>query len=261
LSCWRSGARSTKNQSTVLIPKGFHSELTVLADANASLENNMVDRFFLNGCSFNTYNRKGGIDTFVGKIVAEHFELPWENFSRGGRGNYRICTTTKMWFEKTKSDNAFALIEWTSPFRRDFPSADGWKPIPGYNTTWRTWTTISNLPWTREGKKSWDLEQEHSLFMLNCILDMQWYFKAKNIPYVMYHGLDGEIQTNFADHKLLWESVDHKRFFKPFDSHYEEIQRTGQYVSKNDFHPNYPGHRMWAKELIQHIEENDLLNI
>jgi len=32
-------------------------------------------------------------------------------------------------------------------------------------------------------------------------------------------------------------------------------------VSKRDFHPNYPGHKMWAQDLIQHIEENDLLNI
>jgi len=37
LNCWRSGATNTKNQLTVLTPRDFHSELTVLGDGNVNL--------------------------------------------------------------------------------------------------------------------------------------------------------------------------------------------------------------------------------
>lgn len=220
----------------------------------------MIDKIFINGCSFNQINPKGNIDTFVGKIVAEHFDMPYTNFARGGRGNYRICTTTKMWYESTGAKhNTLAIIEWTSPFRRDYPSNDGWKPIKGYNTTWRTWSTMSNLPWCKE-KKAWDFDQEHSLFMLNSILDLQYYFKANNIPYVMYNGLNGEINLNFDDHKLLWNTVDKNHFYSPLRSHMEFIVDAGLMVSEDDYHPNSEGHQEWAQGLISFIKENHLLN-
>ena len=95
----------------------------------------MIDHIFINGCSFNQINPKGNVKTFAGEIIAKHFDKEFTNLSRGGRGNYRICATTKMWYEKNKN-KSFAIIEWTSPFRRDYTTNDGWKPIKGFNTTW-----------------------------------------------------------------------------------------------------------------------------
>jgi hypothetical protein len=215
----------------------------------------MIDHIFINGCSFNQSNPKAKIDTYAGKMIAEHFDKPFTNFARGGRGNYRICTTTKMWFESTeKKTNTLAVIEWTSPFRRDYPSNDGWKPMPGYSTTWRTWATTSNLPWCRE-KRAWDFDQEHSLFMLNSMLDLQWYFKANQIPYIMYHGLPGEIDTKFDDHKILWNSVDKNHVYLPFKSHAEFINEANLFVSDQDYHPTEQGHLQWADSVISFIKQ------
>lgn len=216
----------------------------------------MIDHIFINGCSFNAPNKKANIETFCGRMFAEHFNKPYTNFARGGRGNYRICTTTKMWYEsQSKPTSTLALIEWTSPMRRDYPSNDGWKPIQGFNTTWRTWSTHNNLPWCKE-KQAWDFDQEHSLFMLNSILDLQWYFKANSIPYIMYHGLPSEINLNYQDHKLLWNSIDQKYFYNSNSSHYEYITENNLFVSKQDYHPTVEGHQQWTKQLIKFVEDN-----
>ena len=220
----------------------------------------MIDHIFINGCSFNQINPKGNVNTFAGEIIAKYFKKEFTNFSRGGRGNYRICTTTKMWYEKQSKNNSFAIIEWTSPFRRDYPTNDGWKPMKELNTTWRSWSTTSSISLSKD-QTGWDFDQEHSLFMLNAILDLQYYFKAKNIPYIMYHGLAGDIKLDNNDHQLLWNAVDLDHFYAPMKSQAEFVNESKLFVSDNDYHPTAEGHRQWAVEIIEFIKSKGIFNV
>jgi len=90
--------------------------------------------------------------------------------------------------------------------------------------------------------------------MLNSILDLQWYFKANKIPYVMYHGLPGEINLTYNDHKLLWNTVDTDNFYSPLKSHAEFINQFNLFVSAEDYHPNEQGHRDWADYVTSFIK-------
>jgi len=212
---------------------------------------------FVNGCSFNGPRNKWGnsVQTFVGDIVSKHFELELHNFARGGRGNRRICDTTKIFFEKNKDykSNTLALIQWSSPGRRDYPTNDGWKPMKGYSTTWRTWSTHEQMSFV-EKQKSWEVFQDHSLLQLSQILDLQWYFKANQIPYIMYHGLTSQIDTQWPDHQILFDSIDMENFYKPGTSHIDYIKQNNLTISKEDEHPSEQGHKQWAQDLIKLIQ-------
>ena len=218
----------------------------------------MIENIFVNGCSFNGPRKKWGhsVETFVGDIVAKHFGLSLHNFARGGRGNRRICDTTKIFFEKHKElkTNTIALIQWSSPGRRDYPTNDGWKPMQGYSTTWCTWSTHEQMPFINS-QKGWEVFQDHSLLQLNQILDLQWYFKANKIPYVMYHGLPNQINTNWSDHKVLYDSIDLECFYNHNTSHMDFIKEKKLTISEEDEHPSELGHRIWTQDLIRLIEK------
>ena len=84
----------------------------------------MIENLFVNGCSFNTTNKHADINTYVGKMVADHYGYKLYNFARGGRGNKRIEITSKMFFEKSpeRKIDTLALIEWTTSVRNDYIS-------------------------------------------------------------------------------------------------------------------------------------------
>ena len=62
----------------------------------------MKSRLLSNGCSFNTPRPKDGVETFVSKELAEHYNLEHTNLAMRGRGNKRIGFTTKWYFELEK---------------------------------------------------------------------------------------------------------------------------------------------------------------
>lgn len=143
-----------------------------------------------------------------------------------------------------------ALIEWTSPFRRDYPTNDGFLPHPRQSTTWRTWQTLEQYKWIRT-LPGYDINQDHSLFMLNTMLNLQTYFKHNNIKYVMYHGLPNEIDPSHQDHKVLYGSIDFKHVYLPDISQLDFVNENGLRVSVEDRHPNSQGHIQWSQGLIE----------
>jgi hypothetical protein len=212
----------------------------------------MITDLYSNGCSFNTTNGKAYIKEFPGQILSDHFGLKLHHFARGGRGNYRIDVVTKIFFETYPKfkPNTLALIEWTSPFRRDYPTNDHWKPHPQQSTTWRTWQTINEIKFIKT-QPGYDLDQDHSLFMLNTMLNLQTYFKHNNIKYVMYHGLPSEIDTSFQDHDVLHKSIDWNHVYNPTTSQLDFVNENGLRVSLDDRHPNSQGHIQWSDQLIE----------
>tara|TARA_B100000902_G_C27099309_1_gene807977 strand:- start:219 stop:884 length:666 start_codon:yes stop_codon:yes gene_type:complete len=218
----------------------------------------IMQNLFVNGCSFNGPRNKWGSEcnTWVGKEIANHYGVTLHHFARGGRGNRRICDTTKIFFEQNleRKKDTFAVIQWSSPGRRDYPTNDGYKQIQGYSTSWRTWSTHEQLKFIGQ-QKGWDVEQDHSLLQLTQILDLQHYFIINKIRYVMYFGLIPQIDLKYKDHQTLFNALDKKTFFNFETSHYEFCKSNNLQLSEHDEHPSIDGHKQWAAQLIKHMDQ------
>tara|TARA_Y100001938_G_scaffold151172_1_gene246867 strand:+ start:9969 stop:10634 length:666 start_codon:yes stop_codon:yes gene_type:complete len=217
---------------------------------------------FSNGCSFLAMRPKDNVMTFTSKILAEDYGMDLVNLAMGGRGNIRISFTTKHWIEKFYKKDIFALIGWSSYFRNDYVTDDGWKKgrIAGTDTTWRTWKTLDNTNFVRNNQ-GWDIENDAIVKFLDHVYNLQNYFRSKNIPYLMYNALPNNIESTLKDVSDFKTSIDWNRFYMPETSHLNFIQEKNYIVSPNDPHPSIEGHQEWAKLLKEYIDANNLRTI
>lgn len=221
-----------------------------------------MSKLFSNGCSFLTKRPKDGVETFTTDTLANEYNLELINIAMGGRGNDRISFTTKLWFEQNGYQDTFAVIGWSSSFRNDYVSNDGWKKgrIPNMDLTWRTWKTTEQLKFV-QSNIGWDIENNAYMNFLDHVLDLQNYFKLNKIPYLMFNALPQTINNNIKDFKTLFERIDQKRFYKIETSHLEFIQQNNFIVSPQDPHPSTEGHLVWAKLIKEYIDVNNLRTI
>ena len=77
----------------------------------------------------------------------------------------------------------------------------------------------------------------------------------------MYNSLKQDWGLTNPDMKTLYDQIDKKRYFKIDYSQQEYIHKHGYISSKNDPHPNIQGHTLWAKQLMEFIDANDLRTI
>ena len=220
-----------------------------------------MSKLFSNGCSFLTPRPKDGVNTFVTQILAEQYNLQLFNLAMGGRGNDRISFTTKLWFEQNGTDNIFAVIGWSSTFRNDYVTHDGWKKgrIPGMDLTWRTWKVADQLRFVNSNV-GWDIDNTGIMRYIDHVFDLQNYFKLKKIPYIFYNALPNYLLSDIPDFKTVYNAIDLKRFYKPETSHYEFCIKKKLFISKEDTHPNAEGHRQWALLLKKYIDDNNLFH-
>ena len=61
-------------------------------------------KIFSNGCSFLGPRPKDGIETYTTKVIADAWNVPLIDSAAGGRGNDRICFTTKYNPKKEKTE-------------------------------------------------------------------------------------------------------------------------------------------------------------
>jgi hypothetical protein len=221
-----------------------------------------MSKLFSNGCSFLTPRPKDGVETFVSRELAEAYGLQLTNLAMGGRGNARISFSTKVWFEQNGYQDTFAVIGWSSSHRNDYVTNDGWKAgrIEGTELTWRTWKTLDNIPFIQK-QRGWDVEAHATMNFLDHIFDLQNYFTNKKIPYVMYNALPNSLETTTEDFETIYKAIDMKRFFNPMTSHFEFVMDKNWIVSPGDPHPSTQGHRVWAEQLKEYIDANNLRTI
>jgi len=221
-----------------------------------------MSKLFSNGCSFLTSRPKDGVETFVSRELAEAYGLQLTNLAMGGRGNARISFSTKVWFEQNGYRDTFAVIGWSSSHRNDYVTNDGWKAgrIEGTELTWRTWKTLDNIPFIQK-QRGWDVEAHATMNFLDHIFDLQNYFTNKKIPYVMYNALPNSLETTTEDFETIYKAIDMKRFFNPMTSHFEFVMDKNWIVSPDDPHPSTQGHRVWAEQLKEYIDANNLRTI
>jgi len=180
----------------------------------------------------------------------------------GGRGNTRISFSTKTYFEHFGTEDTFAVIGWSSAYRNDYVTNDGWKKgrMPGTDLTWRTWKTLDNISFIKNNV-GWDIENNAVMAFLDNVFDLQNYFERKRIPYVMYNALPNTFDGNSKDFETIKKAIDMKRFFNPTVSHLEYITDKNLIVSPADPHPSTEGHVQWAEQLKEFIDVNNLRTI
>jgi hypothetical protein len=221
-----------------------------------------MSKIFSNGCSFLTPRPKDGVNTFVTKHLADLYGFELENLAMGGRGNTRISFSTKTYFEQFGTKDTFAVIGWSSAYRNDYVTNDGWKKgrMPGTDLTWRTWKTLDNVSFIKENI-GWDIENHAVMTFLDNVFDLQNYFERKRIPYVMYNALPNSFEGGSQDFDTIKNAIDMKRFFNPKVSHLEYITEKNLIVSPNDPHPSTDGHTEWANQMKEFIDANNLRTI
>jgi hypothetical protein len=221
-----------------------------------------MSKIFSNGCSFLTPRPKDGVNTYVTKHLANQYGMDIENIAMGGRGNTRISFSTKTYFEHFGTEDTFAVIGWSSAYRNDYITNDGWKKgrMPGTDLTWRTWKTLDNVSFIKSNT-GWDIENNATMAFLDNVFDLQNYFERKGIPYVMYNALPNSFDGELQDFKTIKNAINMERFFNPTVSHLEYITDKNLIVSPADPHPSTEGHEQWAKQLKEFIDAKDLRTI
>tara|TARA_R110002074_G_scaffold290350_4_gene462199 strand:- start:414 stop:1079 length:666 start_codon:yes stop_codon:yes gene_type:complete len=221
-----------------------------------------MSKIFSNGCSFLTLRPKDGVNTFVTRHLADLYGMDIENIAMGGRGNTRISFSTKTYFEHFGTEDTFAVIGWSSAYRNDYITNDGWKKgrMPGTDLTWRTWKTLDNVSFIKSNT-GWDIENNATMAFLDNVFDLQNYFERKGIPYVMYNALPNSFDGELQDFKTIKNAINMERFFNPTVSHLEYITDKNLIVSPADPHPSTEGHVQWAEQLKEFIDVNNLRTI
>lgn len=221
---------------------------------------------FINGCSFLTFRPRDNIMTHAGLELEKLMGLKrGGHLAGGGRGNRRVSATTKIWCERNPklAKKCFFLIGITAGSRVDFPTNDGYKSkkFPSLKTTWKTFSPQKN-PFAEKFYRELfnlglDLDQLVQYESIEAILSLQYYFKHKKYPYLMYNTLPDPAIKN-KDVRVLYESVDQKRFYKIESSHYDFIKENNLIAHPSDPHPDLEGHIYWAKQLLEFIDANNL---
>lgn len=189
------------------------------------------------------------------------------------------------------TSDLFISIGWTSPERREFH----WKH------KWGGDNFIPFGPWSMDNKHCAPVNNEHvpeldEFFRLyfdhfwneeeflhrwiSQVWQTEQILKSFNIKYVMHQAFyhhyqemiyqweDKRYREKFSlvssGDKILWESIDQKRFMHKDDS---DIGTAHHYMlskgSAEDmfiiFHPSAVGHTVWAEHMYEYCMENDLL--
>ena len=222
----------------------------------------MIDRILSVGCSFSALRPSNDIKTCIGHEFSNHYALPVDVIAWAGNGNRRINIDTQLYFESRpeQKQSTFAVIQWSTPVRRDFPAIrygyeDNLKPI-----FWKSWKSHKEREARYINDRAWDLDMDQPLVELENLISLQNYFKLNRIAYVMYFGLDPEIHTAIPQIQTLLKQVDKERIFKYNTHHMEWCIKNKHTCTEQDPHPNEKGVELWSKDMFEWIEENKFFN-
>ena len=204
------------------------------------------------------YKIKIGLPTNCGKILARALQLEYKMIAENGGSNERIFRNMLQ----TDLNNSIVLIGLTSYNRREglTTSQD--------SSHWHTWKMVGPEdnagykdlkfdPWVNKDKREYypAIEEEGQIRTVIQILYMQNYFKANNVPYLMYNALYNGFDVPLTDEcKKLLGMVDQKKYYK-LQGSFDETQhgwclKNKLTVSEIDEHPNTQGQTAWAEELM-----------
>jgi len=191
-------------------------------------------------------------DKTFAQLVAEYFNLKLINESQGGCSNDRILRTSNNWLDKNSSNVALCLIGITT-----------WEREEWYYDN-KFWNINSSgpgaLPYDlKERYTNWVINNSHTALLSKGIIweKKMWDFHMQLInsgtPHVFFNLFYPFISPNHNDWGI--------NFIGPYENNlsYYHYLKDNRQVADSHYHYNASGHKLWAKFLINYIEENNLL--
>lgn len=232
----------------------------------------------IDGTADSVYNRKHS----YGNLLAGKMGRRPINIALNGNSNGGILRNTIEWittqYDPQKTD-LFVLINWTEPYRIDFPLEEGDRNGPPTFPDWKSKTTDNFFQANVFGHSNdrskqrlikhvkpflTDCPAYFEIYTLNLMLHLQYFLSYYRIKYLMVNTMHS-IQ---ADHqkfsKVYVDQIDREFFYKfgyehsfpGFYWHYKELG----YKNKNsqfDHHTEEP-HKLFAEELYQYLNGRQL---
>lgn len=215
-----------------------------------------------------------------GGTLASLLDIESINISISGASNSRISRSILEWFKiNNYPTDVYVLVCWTDSARMEFPSMIknhhayqinsmiDWIPpslLDFFEITQNTFnsksTTTENINFYKKFIKNNNLFLE--IQTANLILQIQYFFTAHNIKYIMCNSMylfsDNEILNHYK------ELIDKKRYFN-FDNNEESFYwkyKKLNYENKNGnyLHHDEVPHTLYAKELFKFISDYKLID-
>ena len=240
----------------------------------------------IDGTHDSEYNRRhsfAGRLTDTGRIFQDYTPV---NICAGGISNSFILRNTLLWFEKNydpETQDVFCVVGWTDSSRWETPleNSSDMKPL------WPCGDWLAkenddylgiNIGWAHEEREDFpEQERMHKVYYdfivnsppqqmeltsLNIALQLQWFFKSKNIPYLMTDTLHN-VKTDqvFVDPYLnMVDKLRYINFGQPEESFYSIYEKLGYTNPKAKyFHHGEDAHLHYSHLLEDHIIKHNLL--
>lgn len=228
----------------------------------------------INGEEDSPYNRQKS----YGNCLAEKMGYTPVNIAEPGSANPTIARGILEWFS-TKYDanemEVFVVVGWSESTRME---------VPWHRSTWYSahcpfgdWAATNssnflrvNMGWPGSDPEEKMLVPEYQMFMAknekyleissaNSVLQLQYFFKSKNIDYVMCNTMH-MFQPRDRHTKFYLEQIDTTKYYNIEDteqSFYTKYKNLGFTNPKAKYwHHNETPHLMYADELYNFIEAN-----
>jgi hypothetical protein len=232
----------------------------------------------IDGTEDSSYNRS----LSYGNLIAKELGYTPRNISLVGATNTGIARSVLKWFREVYDPDSMSvsvLVSWSEPIRMEIPASHKYlyqtaNPYADwYDTTQDEYMKVI-IGWEgfdEEEKRvmpqlhKFMVENEQYLQIMqsaNLILQLQYFFKAYEIDYIMCNAMQQYTPDNIAIKEIL-DLVDTTKYYKLHDhmeSFYPKYQGLGYVNEKAKYwHHGEEPHRLFAEELLQFNEETKCL--
>lgn len=245
-----------------------------------------------------SYRLPKTFSTHLGRLFnADVINLSWPADDNNTILNRVITFISKEYLNKNiPTDDLFVIIGWSSPERNSFWYKDEkismrfrlWPQVPHFDSReqeefWKIY--VSTL---------WNPEEYIPRYVMN-VLQFQNFCEVNNIKWLCFNSFyqtpneninnwkdlnvlnelqqlhlqsapyhyNGNIERKIHDYEYVstWNLIDNNRFYKknsPNNTFKSFIENKNQQPIFNGWHPSPESHKLWAEELYNYINENNL---
>jgi len=188
------------------------------------------------------------------KVLGKKLGIETWNCGRNGASNDRIIRSTihsVEYLESLGKKDLFVVIGLTALTR--FSNLEKQNDRLVYNDVHLFHDLMKNIT---------NLDVVYHKHLVN-IINLQNYFKMKNIPYLIFNAFDKGMEKDLTKYKL-YDNIDlnniYNKDFKPHFLNYMEKNFNTDWGNDNEYfrtsHPTDKSHIEWAKQLHKYIKEN-----
>lgn len=231
----------------------------------------------MDGSEDSIFNRQNSF----GNLLANKLNYRPVNIAIAGSANTGIVRSVLEWFDtQYKPDmNVFVLIGFADSIRMEAPwHRPTWHNKNNPHVDWFSETSVDYMritPGLKKYNDDEDLIEDYQRFMscaepylqiysANLILQLQYFFRSKNIPYLLCNTL---YMFDKENKQLQWylKQIDSTRYIN-FDNNDESFYtRYANQGFKNPlakyFHHGVEPHKLYAEYLYEYIIKNKLLEL